>query len=183
MRLAAVFLLLLTGAAAAQTVKTPAVQPALPFPPGATPYTPGAAPPPVAPPPPVPAPADGALPTDTPPQPPLAPGATLVAPSPPAPESWRPLGVAELVGLDKITARQTHFTVKVGDTASFGTLRITVKYCIVRGPDQIADQAAYLDIADARRADFGFHSWMLLSDPAVAVVEHPLYDVRLAACR
>lgn len=179
MRLAVVFLLLLTGAAAAQTAKPPAVQPALPFPPGAAPYAPGATPPPLAPVPPPPAP--GALPSDAPPA--LAPGAQLL-PSPVAvPESWRPLGVAELAGLDKITARQIKFAVKVGDTASFGTLRITVKYCIVRGPDQPADQAAYLDIADARRADFGFHSWMLLSDPAVAVVEHPLYDVRLVGCR
>ena len=178
MRLAAVFLLLLTGAAFAQTAKAPAV-PAGPFPPGATPYTPGA----VTPPPPAPAvPAPGDSSADA--QPPvLAPGAQLVPAPTTVPESWLPKGVVELAGLDKITARQTNFTVNVGETVSFGTLRITPKYCIGRGPDQPGDQATYLDIVDTRRKDFGFHSWMMLSDPAVAAVEHPVYDVRLVGCR
>jgi hypothetical protein len=186
MRLVAVFLLLLSGAAAAQTARQPS--PAFPFPPGATPYTPGAAPP--APPPPsAPAPAPdassapGAQPGDAAQPPQLAPGAQLVAPPTAVPESWLPKGEVELAGLDKITARQTKFVVRMGETASFGTLRITPKYCVVRGPDQPADQAVYLDIADTRRPEFAFHSWMLLSDPAVAVVEHPVYDVRLVGCR
>ena len=77
----------------------------------------------------------------------------------------------------------TKFSVKVGETASFGALRITLRACAVRGPNQPADQAAFLDITDVRHKDFAFHSWMLLSAPAVAVVEHPVYDVKLVGCR
>jgi len=131
----------------------------------------------------------GSAAAQTPPAPPvvvppvMAPGAQTVAPPPAVPETWLPMGVADLVGLDKITTRLTKFSVKVGETASFGTLRITLRACAVRGPNQPADQAAFLDMADVRRKDFAFHSWMLVSDPAVAVVEHPVYDVKLAGCR
>ncbi|MDR3524155.1 MAG: DUF2155 domain-containing protein [Acetobacteraceae bacterium] len=122
-------------------------------------------------------------PPPVPPPPVMAPGAQSVTAPPAVPETWLPLGSADLVGLDKITTRLTKFSVKLGETVSFGTLRITLRGCAVRGPNQPADQAAFLDIADARRKDFAFHSWMLLSAPAVAVVEHPVYDVKLAGCR
>ncbi len=113
----------------------------------------------------------------------LPPGVKAIPAPALVPESWLPKGVADLAGLDKITARLTKFSVIVGQTATFGTLKIAVRGCVVRGPDQPADQAAYLDITDTRRADFGFHSWMLLSAPAVAIVEHPVYDVKLVGCR
>ena len=124
---------------------------------------------------PAPAPTDAA--------PPLPPGVKAVPPPAVVPESWLPKGVADLAGLDKITARLTKFSVNVGQSADFGTLKITVRSCVVRGPDQPADQAAYLDITDAHRTDFAFHRWMLLSAPAVSIVEHPVYDVKLVGCR
>ena len=66
---------------------------------------------------------------------------------------------------------------------TFGTLQVTVRSCMVRGPDQPADQAAYLDVTDSRDPKFAFHGWMLMSSPGVSVIEHPVYDLRLAACR
>jgi hypothetical protein len=71
----------------------------------------------------------------------------------------------------------------VGQPISFGTLSVTVRSCIVRGPDQPADQAAFLDVTDSRNAAFAFHGWMMLSAPGVSVIEHPVYDLRLAGCR
>ena len=56
----------------------------------------------------------------------MAPGAQSVTPPPAIPETWLPMGVADLVGLDKITTRLTKFSVKLGETASFGSLRISV---------------------------------------------------------
>ena len=113
----------------------------------------------------------------------LPPGVKTITPPPPVAETWLPKTTADLAGLDKITARLTKFSVKQGESVTFGTLKITLRGCVVRGPDQPADQAAFLDIADTRRKDFAFHSWMLLSAPAVAVVEHPVYDVKLVGCR
>ncbi len=116
--------------------------------------------------------------------PPSGPASPAVPPPPaPAPESWVPRGNFELAGLDKITARVSPVTGHVGQAVSFGTLTITVRSCVVRGPDQPADQAAYLDITDSRDANLVFHGWMLLSSPGLSMLEHPVYDIRLTACR
>jgi hypothetical protein len=105
-------------------------------------------------------------------------------PAPPSPpDSWLPRGGVELTGLDKITARLSPLMGRVGQPMNFGTLTVTVRSCIVRGPDQPADQAAFLDVSDSRIPNFAFHGWMLLSDPAVSVIEHPVYDLRLIGCR
>ena len=96
--------------------------------------------------------------------------------------SWVPKTGAQLNGLDKITARLTPLNVKVGETITFRTLKITLRGCQVRGPDQPADSAAFLDITDTAASNFAFHSWMLVSNPALAVLEHPVYDVKLLGC-
>ena len=59
-------------------------------------------------------------------------------PSPVAGPSWVAKAGAQLNGLDKITARLTPLSVKVGETINFRTLKITVRGCQVRGPDQPA---------------------------------------------
>jgi hypothetical protein len=106
-------------------------------------------------------------------------------PSGPAqfPETWLPRPNVDLTGLDKITTRLTSISGAVGKPMTFGTLQVTVRSCMVRGPDQPADQAAYLDVTDSRDPKFAFHGWMLMSSPGVSVIEHPVYDLRLAACR
>ena len=104
-------------------------------------------------------------------------------PAAPTGEVWLPRPGVELTGLDKITARSSPVAGKIGQPMKFGTLSVTVRSCIVRGPDQPADQAAFLDVTDSRDPSFGFHGWMLLSSPGVSVVEHPVYDLRLAGCR
>lgn len=98
-------------------------------------------------------------------------------------ETWLARGTVDLTGLDKITARITPLSGKIGQAIPFGTLSVTVRSCLVRGPDQPADQAAFLDVTDSRDPGFSFHGWMLLSNPSVAVIEHAVYDVRLAGCR
>ncbi len=122
----------------------------------------------------------------------LAQPAPAPAPSPPAqqplgppvpPVEWVPQGSVELRALDKVTARTATLAGKVGDTLRFGTLSITVRQCLTRPPDRAADAAAWVDITDSRPDAPGFHGWMVLSAPALGVLEHPLYDVRLAACR
>jgi hypothetical protein len=85
--------------------------------------------------------------------------------------------------LDKVTARATPLTGKVGDTLKAGTLAILVRACAVRGPDQPADSAAFLEITDHGATPPAFRGWMAASNPAIGILEHPLYDVRLIACR
>ena len=45
-----------------------------------------------------------------------------------------------------------------------------------------ADAAAFLDITDSNPGMPGFHGWMLADEPAVSMLQHPVYDVRLAGC-
>ncbi len=114
-------------------------------------------------------------------QPPSA-APAVPAPPVPAPETWLPRPAVDLIALDKITARVTPLSGRVGQTLSFGTLSIAVRACLVRGPDQPGDQAVFLDITDSRDPERDFHGWMLLAEPALSMLQHPVYDIRLAGC-
>jgi len=96
---------------------------------------------------------------------------------------WLPRGGVELQALDKVTARSTVLTGKVGQSLRFGSLTITVTACLVRPPDQPQDAAAFLDISDSHPNGATFRGWILAAEPSVAMFEHPLYDVRLNGCR
>jgi len=53
----------------------------------------------------------------------------------------------------------------------------------VRPADQPADSAAFLDIQDSRPTGTGFRGWMLAGAPSLNQMQHPIYDVRVVACR
>jgi hypothetical protein len=103
-------------------------------------------------------------------------------PAPPPPNPWLPQGSVVLQVLDKINAQTTTLTVKVGQTGTYGSLSIAVQACVVRPPDMPQDAAAFLTITDSHPDQPGFHGWMLKSDPSLAMLEHPLYDVRVVGC-
>jgi len=109
---------------------------------------------------------------------PPAPG----SPPAPAPNAWEPRGGFELQALDKVSARTIVVSGRVGQTVHYASLSITVRACLVRPPDQPLDAAVYLDIEDAHPAMPRFDGWMLLSEPAVSMLEHPVYDITLKAC-
>ena len=95
--------------------------------------------------------------------------------------------VAILQGLDKTTARVTKFEAPVGQPVSFGTLKITVRDCRKRPPEQEPESAAYLDI-DEILQDQGapkhiFSGWMFASSPALNSLEDPVYDVWVLDCK
>ena len=119
----------------------------------------------------------------------LAPAQTQVpaqtqAPATPAQgPNWLARGTAELQALDKVYARGTTLTVRNGQTVAFGTLRITVAQCLVRPPDQAADATAYLTITDGNAPAPVFQGWMFANNPSLAMLAHPIYDIRLTACR
>lgn len=105
----------------------------------------------------------------------------------PAVAADAPARVAILQGLDKTTARVTKFPAPVGQTVSFGTLKITVKDCRKRPPEQEPESAAYVDIDEVLQ-DQGapkhlFSGWMFASSPALNSVEDPVYDVWLLDCK
>ena len=59
--------------------------------------------------------------------------------------TWLPQASATLQVLDKVNAQNAVLTVKVGQSAQFGSLTIQVQACDIRPPDQPQDAAAYPD--------------------------------------
>lgn len=113
----------------------------------------------------------------------LALAAASLAQAQPAPGSWLPRGTVELTALDKVRALPTTLTVQVGDTVRYGSLSIALRGCVVRPPDQARDSAAFVEVTDSHPGGPGFRGWMLASAPALGMMEHPLYDLRVVACR
>jgi hypothetical protein len=98
------------------------------------------------------------------------------------PDVWLPAGGVKLQALDKVNAQATALTIKVGQTATFGSLTIAVKACAIRPADQPADAAAYLDVTDSHKDSPGFDGWMLADEPSVSMMQHPIYDLRVTGC-
>ena len=99
-----------------------------------------------------------------------------------SPDSWLQRDTADVLVLDKVNAKSTSVTLKVGQAADNASLSIALRACVARPPDLPTDYAAYFDITDSRPGAPGFHGWMLANEPGVSMLQHPIYDVRLVAC-
>jgi len=109
--------------------------------------------------------------------------APTTAPGPINLDAWQERTEAELVLLDKVRAQPRSATLRVGQSLSFGALTISLRRCVAHPPDQTQDSAALLDITDSHASIPRFRGWMLANEPAISQLEHPLYDVHVAACR
>ncbi len=98
------------------------------------------------------------------------------------PNKWIAAGGARLQVLDKVNALTSSLVVKVGQSATFESLTIIVKACTVRPPDQPADAAAFLQVTDSHPDAPGFTGWMLANEPAVSMLQSPIYDIRVSGC-
>jgi hypothetical protein len=126
-------------------------------------------------------PAQGAPQDNAPPSAP--PSAPQSAPQSPPQTGWLPQSSALLQVLDKANAQNAVLTVKVGQSAEFGSLTIQVQACAVRPPNQPQDSTAYLMITDSHADQPGFRGWMLANNPSLSMLQHPIYDVRVVGCR
>ena len=101
-------------------------------------------------------------------------------------EGMQSMPVAVLQGLDKVTARVVTLDVPVGDTVTFGSLRITARTCRKASPIEPPESAAFLEIQEAHpdeAAEALFSGWMFASSPALSALEHPVYDVWVIDCK
>jgi hypothetical protein len=101
-------------------------------------------------------------------------------------EGMQSMPVAVLQGLDKVTARVVTLDVPVGDTVTFGSLRITARTCRKASPVEPPESAAFLEIQEARpdeATEALFSGWMFASSPALSALEHPVYDVWVIDCK
>lgn len=102
-----------------------------------------------------------------------------------APSSMTERPKATLRGLDKATARTTTLSLGVGETVSFGSLRITLRTCRENPPTEPPESAAFLEVVEVRPDEQpvpAFSGWMFASSPALSAMEHPVYDVWVLSC-
>ena len=111
------------------------------------------------------------------------PSAPQVAVTGPGAADWMARPGVVLQGLDKVTARVTALNGKVGEAMRFGALAVVVRSCVVRPAEMAADAAAFVEVTERGAAAPLFRGWMVVSNPGLGVIEHPVYDLRLTGCR
>lgn len=102
------------------------------------------------------------------------------------PAGAAPQVTAVLQGLDKITARISTIEAPLDQEVSFGDLKIVVRACQKRPPEEPPESAAFLEIRQAKpgeEATMLFSGWMFASSPAVSALDHPVYDVWVLDCK
>jgi hypothetical protein len=99
------------------------------------------------------------------------------------PDSWQPRQKGTIRVMDKIDSTVQAVTLAVGAQTTIKSLTIKLTGCFVRPPDLPADAAARLAISDSLNSAAGFDGWMLQKEPALNMLENPVYDVQLAGCR
>jgi len=92
---------------------------------------------------------------------------------------------AKLQWLDKVTARTSTFTMKVGETKAMSSLRIPLRACRENPPIETPESAAFLEVTEIKpgeQAEPVFSGWMFASSPALSAMENPIYDVWVLGC-
>jgi hypothetical protein len=95
------------------------------------------------------------------------------------------VGRAELIILNKITAKSVRVNIALGEVRFFGNLSVEVHRCI-KNPDPMDNNNFMLLSAFDHKIDDDnvsiFHGWMLSSNPSVSTVEHPVYEIFPVNC-
>lgn len=103
----------------------------------------------------------------------------------PTPAQMLDRPAARVQTLDKVTARTSTFEVAVGETKSFGNLRITLRACKENPPIETPESAAFFEVSEAKpdaEPVSVFSGWMFASSPALSAMEHPIYDLWVLSC-
>ena len=94
--------------------------------------------------------------------------------------------VVEIKALDKITAKTSTLSIKLGEEKYFGRLKIKPLQCKASDIDQAPDTIAYLQVIDTsnKKKDqvFVFNGWTFASSPTLRSLDHPIYDLWLLGC-
>lgn len=104
----------------------------------------------------------------------------------PADTATIPNAIALFAALDKVTGRVSPLEIRMGQTTTFGALRVTPRACYTTPPTQIPQTAAFIEVDEllldgsARRI---FTGWTFAESPGLHAVEHPTFDVWLTSCK
>lgn len=141
----------------------------------------------------------------------LSEGADTDFPDIEAVKARKPVSVT-LRALNKVTAKYSDVVINIGETARYGALELTPRYCDKRPPEEFPETTAFVEIVDKsaeRRSSYKqpaaaaeapafveaaqeeralpegmiFSGWMFKSSPALNGVENPVYDVWVIDCK
>ena len=93
--------------------------------------------------------------------------------------------LAVFAALDKVTARISRLEIELGQTVTFGALRVTPRACYSRPPADQPKTTTFVEIDEVmldgkvRRI---FSGWMFAESPGLNAVEHPIFDLWLIEC-
>jgi len=92
----------------------------------------------------------------------------------------------KLKALDKITAKTSTLSIKLGEEKYFGNLKIKPLKCKTSDIDQAPDTVAYLQVIDTSNITndqvFVFNGWTFASSPTLRSLDHAIYDLWLIGC-
>ncbi len=94
--------------------------------------------------------------------------------------------VAEFAALDKVTGRVSPLEIKMGQTVTFGALKVTARACYTTPPTEEPETAAFIEVDEllldgtSKRI---FTGWTFAESPGLHAVEHPTFDVWLTSCK
>ena len=108
--------------------------------------------------------------------------------------TFEPYGVAILQATDKVSGHAEKITVPVGQDTRFGNLFIGVRACRKTPPEELPESVAFLEISEIQpnqpvlpsgtgAAKTWFSGWMFASNPSLAALEHPVYDIAVVNCQ
>ncbi len=94
--------------------------------------------------------------------------------------------VAVFAALDKVTGRVSPLEIKMGQTVTFGALKVTARACYTNPPTETPETAAFIEV-DEMLLDGSekriFTGWAFAESPGLHAVEHPTFDVWLTSCK
>jgi hypothetical protein len=115
----------------------------------------------------------------------LALPALALLPAPPASAQRIENAVAIFAALDKVTAKISRLEVPLGETKSFGALKVTPRVCYTRAPTEPPKTTSFVEVdetlLDGKEKRI-FAGWMFADSPGLNAVEHPVFDVWLTDC-
>ncbi|NNC36905.1 MAG: DUF2155 domain-containing protein [Acidimicrobiales bacterium] len=107
--------------------------------------------------------------------------------------------LAVVRALDKVTATTKDYNVAVGDTLTYGSLKIKIHHCEKKPPEETPETFVFLEVLEPSKANEEkeeqvnetgevidptklFSGWMFASSPALSALEHPVYDIWVLDC-
>jgi len=94
--------------------------------------------------------------------------------------------VAVFAALDKVTGQVSPLEIRMGQTVTFGALKVTARACYTNPPTEAPETAAFIEVDEllldgaSKRI---FTGWTFAESPGLHAVEHPTFDVWLTSCK